>query len=152
MRFAKITTATLGLALAGLLLVPAARAGSFRQLTKLTFSRAVRIPDHRVLPAGTYWFETLGSNLAPNSVLIYNKKLMRVEAALLTIPTYRAKTRGRTEITLAGGIHNQPPALLKWFYPGRHTGQEFIYSPRTEHRIRREVARNIVGKPYASAG
>jgi hypothetical protein len=152
MRFAKITGVTLGLALAGLVMVPVAHAGLGSQKTELTFNRSIRIPDHKVLPAGTYWFQLLDTNLASDSVLIYNKNYTKVEATLLTIPTYRAKTRNRTEITLADRSDNRPPMLVKWFYPGREWGQEFVYSRKTEHRIRRDIAKNIVGTSYPSAG
>jgi hypothetical protein len=152
MRFAKIAFTALGLALAAVMVVPAAHAGVGNQMTRLTFSRPVQIPDHKVLPAGTYWFQTLNNQALPNSVLIYNKNRTRAEAILLTTPTYRARPRGRTEVTLAGGSKSRPPILLKWFYPGTDWGHEFMYSSKTEARIGEQVARNILVKPYSSVG
>ena len=152
MRFAKITFVALGLALAAVMLVPSAQAGTGNQITMLTFSRPVQIPDNKVLPAGTYWFQTLNNTALPDSVLIYNKNRSHAEAILLTTSIYRAQPRGRTEVTLAGGTQSRPPILLKWFYPGTNYGHEFMYSAKTEHRIGEEVARNILVKSSSSVG
>jgi hypothetical protein len=49
------TFITLGLVLASVIMLPAARANEYDQATKLTFNQSIQIPG-RVLPAGTYWF------------------------------------------------------------------------------------------------
>jgi hypothetical protein len=151
MKFAKITGAALGLALATMMMVPVAHASIANQMTKITFSRPVRIPDQQVLPAGAYWFQ-IRNNTSPNTVAIYNKNRTELLATALTTPAYRAKVRGRTEVTLARGSRNRPPVLLKWFYPGTDYGHEFLYSSKTEHRLHEEVAQNILTKSYSSAG
>lgn len=151
MKFAKITSLALALPLALLMVVPAAHAGVANQLSKLSFNTPVLIPNHQVLPAGTYWFR-IASTLTPNTVLIYNKNNAHVEASLVTVPAYRTKALGRTEVTLAEGAHNHPPILVKWFYPGMKYGHQFIYPSKMENRIHAEIARNVIGQPYSSAG
>jgi hypothetical protein len=146
MTFAKTTIMAVGLALALMTVGPAAHATVGNQLTKLTFNRSVQIPGDKTLPAGTYWFQILNNKALPNSVLIYNKNRTHVEAKLLTEPTYRSTLHARTEITLAGGSHNRPPVLVKWFYPDANFGHEFMYSQRTENRIREEGTTKILAQ------
>lgn len=152
MKFAKITGAALGLALAAVMMVPAAHASITNQMSKLTFNRAVQLPGDKVLPAGTYWFKLVNTEAMPNAVTIYNKNRARVEASFLTEPTYRAKVHGRIEVTLAGGSSNRTPMLVKWFYPGMNYGHEFVYSSKAERRISEEGIRNILAKRYSNAG
>jgi hypothetical protein len=150
MTFAKITSAALGAALAAVMMVPAAHASIANQMSKLTFNRAVQLPGHEILPAGTYWFKIVNTKALPNSVMIYNKSRTQVEATELTEPAYRAKSQGKTEVTLAGTNNsNRPPMLVKWFYPGTDYGHQFLYSQRTERRIEEEGTRNILAQPYS---
>jgi hypothetical protein len=149
MKFAKIASVALALPLALLMLVPAAHASVANQMSRLTFNRAVQLPGDTVLPAGTYWFKIVNNKALPNAVVIYNKTRTKVEAAELTETAYRAKPRGRTELTLAGGSGNQPPMIVKWFYPGMDYGHQFVYSQRAQRRIAEEGTRNVVAKSYS---
>ncbi len=149
MRVTKVAFMALGLASALAMAVPAAHATIADQMTKLTFSRPVQIPGNKVLPAGTYWFQTLDNQALPNAVLIYNENRTRVEATLLTEPAYRAKPQARTELALAGGSRSRAPLLVKWFYPGSDYGHRFLYSARTERQIREEGMRNVLAQPYS---
>lgn len=151
MKFVKISSVGLGLAVALIMLAPAAHASVGNQATMLTFSHPVRIPGHEVLPAGTYWFR-VSNNMSPqNTVRIYTKN-DRFIAALFTVPTYRTALPGGTQLKFAypGGDH--APVLLKWFYPGMHYGHAFMYSRRMEDRLRTEVAKNIVTQNNSNEG
>ncbi len=151
MRFAKTLSVGLGLALALSMLAPASHADVANQTTKLTFSRPVRIPDHEILPAGTYWFRVSTVMSGPNTVCIYNKNNEPI-AVLFTTPAYRTHARSGTQLTFAYRSAHHAPVLLKWFYPGMNYGHAFIYSQKMEHRIRTEVAKNIVTQVSSSEG
>src|SRR5947209_16133455 len=38
----------------------------------------------------------------------------------------------------------EPDALLKWFYPGRDTGHEFVYSGQQEKQLAQDTQQTIV--------
>ena len=50
----------------------------------------------------------------------------------MTIPTHRAEPTGDTAITLAEQGTGKPNVVLKWFYPGSLTGNQFPYSTPEE--------------------
>jgi hypothetical protein len=60
-----------------------------------------------------------------------------------TIPEYRKNHEGRTELKFAERPHNQPEALVAWFYPGRVIGHEFIYPQKVEKRVNRDHEQKI---------
>jgi len=151
MRFAKTLSVGLGLAVALVILAPAAHAGVGNQETTLTFSRPVRIPDHKILPAGTYKFHVSNMMSRQNTVRIYNKN-NRIIATLLTVPAYRNKERSGTQMEFAFRGAHQAPVLLKWFYPGALYGHAFLYSQKVEHQLRTAVAKNIVTRDNSNEG
>lgn len=151
MKFAKISSVGLGLAVALIMLAPAAQAGVGNQATMLTFSHSLRIPDHQILPAGTYWFRVSNHMGPQNTVRIYTKS-DRFVATLLTVPTYRTTVRGGTQLKFAYPDGDHAPVLLKWFYPGMHYGHAFMYSPKMENRLRTEVAKGIVTQDNSNEG
>ena len=130
-------------------LVPLARADEWDQATKLTFSQSVQIPG-RVLPAGTYWFLLLDHGVDSNVVQIFNSDRSKLVAILLTNVSERSKLTDNTAITLAERGSTQPEAIVDWFYPGRISGHEFVYSTRHE---REELAsaehQTIEARPLA---
>lgn len=138
----KIFTAILGAAFGlGLTAIaPAAHASEANQSAKLIFSQPVQIPGNTVLPAGAYWLKVDGSVAAvdENLVRIYNSDQTKLIATLETIPTTRSEsTKG--EVVLAEQPNGSPVALLKWFYPDRTTGHQFIYSPTHESQLMAET-------------
>lgn len=137
----KILTALLGAAFGlGLAFAPSAHASMENQLTKMVFNQPVQIPGNKILPAGTYWFKADGDyNIVDmDTVQIYNAKQNKVIATLNTIPTTRSRRIGRSELVLAKQSNGNPAALLKWFYPSRATGHEFVYSPQRESKLTAE--------------
>ena len=131
MRINKLCIA-LGLVIAfGLFFELAAHADETNESIKFTFSAPVQIPG-QVLPAGTYLFER--TDLADlNVIQIFNADRTVLYSTLETIPTDRAEPTGDTAITLAEPQTGNP-ALVKWFYPGRETGHEFVYSKQEEQQ------------------
>ncbi len=122
---------------------PAARADEWNQLTRFTFSQPVEIPG-RILPAGTYWFQLLGSQANRQIVLIYNADQTKLESIALTAADWRYHTTSRTDLTFAERRHDKPEALLTWYYPGMTIGHEFLYPGKLETRFDRNAKQNIL--------
>jgi hypothetical protein len=116
-----------GLLLAFAIILPVARADEFDQATKLTFNQSVQIPG-RVLPAGTYWFVLIDHGFDLNVVQIYNSDRSQVYATLLTNTSERSQPTDNTAITFAERESMPTNAIVDWFYPGRTSGHEFVYS------------------------
>ena len=123
--------------------LPMARADEWNQQTELSFSQPVEIPG-TVLPAGTYWFVLADSQSDRNLVEIFSNDWSKEYAALQTVPEYRAESTAKTEIDFAERPHDQPEALLSWYYPGDLTGHEFLYSSRQENRFARDIKEDVV--------
>ena len=97
--------------------------------TKVTFSQPVEIPGvgAQVLPAGTYIFKLLDSQIDRHVVQILNERENHVFATILAIPNSRLKTTSRTVMTFRERAAGDPEAIRAWFYPGDAWGQEFVY-------------------------
>ena len=121
----------------------AAHADESDQATTLTFSQPVQIPG-KVLAAGSYLFKLADSDSDLNIVQIFNAEGTVLYATVQTIPTERPEPTGHTVVALAEQGAGQPDALLKWFYPGRETGNEFVYSKQTEKELAQAKQETIV--------
>jgi hypothetical protein len=121
----------------------AAHADEADQATTFTFSQSVQIPG-KVLPAGTYLFEIANHGAEPNVVQIFSADRTVLYGTFLTIATERQEPAGDTTVTLAEPESGGTPALVKWFYPGRNIGTEFVYSKETEKELARDSQQTIV--------
>ena len=128
----------------------AAHADESNQATTITFSQPIQIPG-QILPAGTYSFKLLDSNSDPNVVQIFNSDQTHLYATLQTVATERQDPTGDTAITLAEQGGGKPDALLKWFYPGRDTGHEFVYSGQQEKQLAQDTQQTIVANQATNA-
>jgi hypothetical protein len=133
-----------------LFLEVAVHADDMGQATKLTFSKPIEIPG-QVLPAGTYLFKLADSNNL-DLIRIFNADGTHLFATLETIPTERRESTRDTEVTLAEQPNGEPAALVKWFYLGRTTGHEFVYSKQEEQEIAQDRQQTVVVKQTAEAG
>jgi hypothetical protein len=127
-----VTTTVLGLALMGVVFLPAAKADEWNRKTKITFSGPIEIPGVHlkgwaVLPAGTYVFKILDSQSDRHIVQIFSLDEKTVYATILAIPNYRLKATDKTVVTFRERPAGEPEALRAWFYPGRNWGEEFVY-------------------------
>jgi Protein of unknown function (DUF2911) len=129
--------------LAYAVLPPIANADNWNQMTKLEFTQPVEIPG-RFLPAGTYWFVLQNNDSGRNLVQIFSEDWRQLYATLSTVPTDRQQSTDRTEIEFAERPHEQPEALLKWYYPGLLTGHEFLYSSKHERQFAREAKLDVL--------
>jgi len=127
----------------------AAHADESNEQTTVTFSAPVQIPG-QVLPAGTYIFQQADPDNDQNLVRIFKADRSVVYAAVHTVPTQR-KDIGDTTITLAQPENGQPDMLVKWFYPGRSTGHEFVYSRPQAQEIAHASQETLAGDHVLSS-
>ena len=120
-----------------------AHADELDQSTTLTFSQPIQVPG-QVLPAGTYLFTLSSSDANLDLVQIFNSDHTHLYAMFQTIPTERRNSTDDPAITLAEQGSGNPDALLKWFYPGRLTGHEFVYSSRQEEELARDTQETVL--------
>lgn len=133
----------LGLVIAfGLFFELAAHADEVNERTTITFSAPVQIPG-QVLPAGKYVFEQADPDADLDLVRIFSADRSVLYATLQTVPADR-KDAADTAIVLAKPEGAQPEMLVKWFYPGRLTGHEFVYSKQQEQELA-HATREIFG-------
>jgi hypothetical protein len=111
---------------------PASRASEWDKKTFVTFSDAVEIPG-QVLPAGTYLFQLANSDSNRHIVQVWNEDETLLIATILTIPSVRLETPGKTAFTFEERAGAAPMALKTWFYPGDTVGQEFVYFTTAYH-------------------
>jgi hypothetical protein len=124
----------LGLLLASVFILPAARADEWNQASKLTFNQSVQIPG-RVLPAGTYWFILTDSISDRNIVQIFNSDRSTLYATILTINAERLEPTDHTALTFAERDSMPSNSIVTWFYPGDNFGHEFVYSKSEQQEL-----------------
>jgi hypothetical protein len=120
----------------------AAHADELNEATQMTFSQPVQVPGH-TLPAGTYLFKVAPVD-TENVVQIFNANGTVLYASAMTIPTLRPEATGQTAVTLAEQTSGEPYALLKWFYPGRLTGREFVYPKAQQQQLAQDRHEDIL--------
>ena len=120
-------TVLVGLCMLGTML-PQAKADEGNQKTIFTFSGPVEIPG-KVLPAGTYVFKLVNSDLVAdrNIIQVLSKNGNKLYGTFLAITDYRMKPTGKTVVTFDERAPGAPEAIKAWFYPGDTNGHEFVY-------------------------
>jgi hypothetical protein len=121
----------------------AAHADESDEATTMSFSQPLEVPG-QVLPAGTYLFVLADHGAEPNVVQIFSSDRTVLYGTFLTVATQRQGPAGDTTVTLAEPESGGTPVLVKWFYPGRDIGNEFVYSKQTEKELARDRQQNIV--------
>ncbi len=132
MKLFNVALVAIGLIVSGALFSPAVQADEWNRKTIVKFSGPVEIPGVHmpgwgVLPAGTYVFKILDSQSNRHIVQIFSEDEKTVYATILAIPNYRLQATDKTVITFRERPAGQPEALRAWFYPGRTSGEEFVY-------------------------
>jgi Protein of unknown function (DUF2911) len=146
MRINKLSIALSAVIACGLFFQPAAHADEEDEATTITFSTPIQIPG-AVLPAGTYLFKLADTESDLNLVQIFNAEGTKLYATLQTVPTQRQEPANNTAVTLAEQGAGNPDALVKWFYPGRLTGNEFLYPDHREQQLAPDTRHTIVASP-----
>jgi hypothetical protein len=121
----------------------AAAASEYNQRTELTFSEPVMVPGATLQP-GRYTFE-LADSRATRQVVEIRHADGAIVNTVMAVPIRRENVRGDSVLkfnptTTSDGA---PVALKAWFYPGRTTGHEFVYSDAEARDIARR-SRTIV--------
>ena len=124
-------------------------AAEMDQFTNISFSQPVEIPG-QTLPAGTYLFKLLNADHL-NLIQISNLDGSHLYATLLTNSTERPEATENTVVVMAEQGSGKPVAILKWFYPGRTDGHEFVYSEYEIHQLAQGQQWTIVAKKHAEA-
>jgi hypothetical protein len=127
-----------------------AHADESDEATFISFSAPVQIPG-QVLPAGTYLFELADHGSEPNVVQVFSSDRSVLYGTFLTVATDRQDPTDDTTVTLAEPESGGTPALVKWFYPGRDIGNEFLYSKQTEKELARDSQQTIVARQAPSS-
>src|ERR1700716_4023269 len=141
----------IGFAIASVLFLEVvAHADEADQSIKITFSQATEIPG-RILPAGTYLFKLADPNDL-DLVRIFNSEGTRLYATLQTVTAERSKPTGDTVVVLAEQPEGRPETLLQWFYHGRSSGHELVYSKQEEQQLAQDRQQTIVAKETPEAG
>ena len=112
-----VTTSVFCLALMGVVYSPAAKADGWNRKTVMTFSAPVEIPGVHlkgwgVLPAGTYVFKLLDSQVDRHIVQIFNKDETVVYATILAMT--EAARMLRTSCSRASSIRF--PVWHRWLW------------------------------------
>ncbi len=122
-------------------LVPLARASERDELTEVTFKEQVEIPGH-VLPAGSYWFVREPDQI--EVVRIFSLDWKTLYATELTAAAERLTPAEETTFTFARRESSGPEVLVKWFYPGRTIGHEFLYPKQEERELAHAEQQTVV--------
>ena len=134
---------TLGLMIAFVLFFEfGAHAEESNESTKITFNVPVQIPG-QVLSPGTYTFQQAGSN-DPNIIQIFNADRTVLIATVQTVSAERLEPADDTLITLAEPEAGNADVLVKWFYPGRTIGHEFVYPKQQEVQLARDQQHTLI--------
>ncbi|HYM08526.1 MAG TPA: hypothetical protein VEU11_18385 [Terriglobales bacterium] len=146
----KLLAVVFSVVLACMVFLPAAAADDWNQATKMHFSEPVAIPG-MTLPAGTYWFLLADTQGGQQMVQVFNADRSKLYATAEVVPTERRHSTNEVELQFAERSPQRPEALLKWYYPGRLTGQEFLYPQKWENRFMREAKQDVVASPFNSS-
>jgi hypothetical protein len=123
--------------------LPKARADEWNQMTRFTFTQSVEVPG-KILPAGTYWFQLLDSPSNRKIVQVYNADQTRLCTTVLAASAWRDTASSRTELSFAERRHDQPEAIVTWFYPGMQIGTEFLYPQPEEQRLNHDARQDML--------
>ena len=123
----KAMNAVFALALGMVMMVPGLRADAGDEETILTFSQSIQLPNHTILPAGTYRFMLAdpGTQKQLVRVMDYDKKLI---TTIPTITTWKLQRDKDIVLKVSEPQGNEPVALMTWFYPDKQFGHQFVYS------------------------
>jgi len=127
------TGLALGVAMIGLMVVAAPQAQQLAETnnkTILTFDQPVEVPG-MVLPAGSYTFQLMDSPSTDRHIVqIFDKDGSKLITTVMAMNESRTDPADKTVTAFYEVPAGKPQALRVWFYPGKTTGQGFIY-PKT---------------------
>jgi hypothetical protein len=149
MNWLKAFTVVFCLTLALGALAPAARADEWNQRMGVRFNQPIQVPG-AVLAPGSYWFVLANFEGNRQVMQIFSHDWSTLYSTTVTNSTIREEPHSRIEVELAERPGNQPPALLKLFYPGLQTGHEFVYHRKEERELKRDARLDLLSRPHGS--
>ncbi len=108
--------------------------------TEITVNEQIEIPGH-ILTPGEYTM-ALMDNTAPTRVVVFRDSDGEFVASAMAWTAERTDPEG-TKFTFYETPANEPPAMRKWFYPGRTIGFEFIYPESRSNKLARYSHRHV---------
>lgn len=134
-----------------LLAAPKANADDWNKRSVVTFTEPVEVPGSgaQVLPAGTYVFRLVDSLTDRHIVQILNADETHVFTTILAIPRSRMDVTSKTVITFRERPAGEPEALKSWYFPGRETGDEFVYGRSKAILLAKETNDVVLTTPVA---
>ena len=149
MNFRTLCSVVFGLAVACMVVLPLAQGSEANEQTKVTFDHSVEVPGC-VLQAGSYWF--VRDTNDTDVVRIFSLDWKTLYATEMTASAERATPFDNTSFTFAERETSSSEALVKWFYPGRTIGHEFLYSKQEERELAHDRQLTIVSGREAQPG
>ena len=149
MNFRKLYSVVFSIVVACMVLLPLAQASEANEQTEVTFDQSVEIPGC-VLQAGSYWFVRDTNNT--DVVRIFSLDWKTLYATEMTASAERPTPFDNTTFTLAERESSSSEALVKWFYPGRTIGHEFLYPKQVERELAHDRQQTIVSGREAQPG
>ncbi len=136
------------------LVAPKAKADESDQKTTVTFSEPFEVPGvgQHILPAGTYVFKLMNSQSDRHIVQIFNQDGTHVFATILAIPDSRQNTTDKTVMTFREAPAGQPQSLKAWFYPGRESGDYFVYERSRAIELAKQNNEAVLSTPAVLTG
>jgi hypothetical protein len=131
------------------LAAPKAKADDWNRRSVITFSEPVEVPGSgaQVLPAGTYVFKVTDSLSDRHIVQIFNQDETHVFTTILAIPRDRVNVTPESVITFRERPAGEPEALRTWYFPGRTTGDEFVYERSKALMLAKETNETVLSTP-----
>jgi hypothetical protein len=117
-------------------IAPAALANEWDQLTYVTFSQPVQLPNV-TLRAGTYAIQLADLWSNRNVVQVFSKDESKIYGTFLTISERRLEATGHPVIMFKEAPAGSPQAVKAFFYPGTLYGKEFVYPVKQAEAISR---------------
>jgi hypothetical protein len=133
------------------LVAPQAKADDWNRKTVLTFSEPFEVPGvgQHLLPAGTYIFKVMNSQLDRHIVQIFSQDEKHVFTTILAIPNFRLKATKKTVMTFSEARAGEPQSLKAWFYPGLEWGEQFVYERPRALELAKESNEDVLSTPVA---
>jgi len=117
-----------------------AQASERDEMTYFTFTAPFELPGV-ALPPGTYIFKRPDSTGDQNIVQVFSKDGQNLYGTFLTVPFDRPTPSSEPSVIFQETAKGAPEAIEGWFYPGRLTGEKFIYrDQRGDRRVTRANA------------
>jgi len=129
----------------------AAHADDLDRATRITFTQPVQVPG-QVLPAGSYLFKLVDTESTEHVVQILSADQRVLYGTFLTSAAELQDPAGDTELTFAEPESGGVPVLVKWFYPGDDSGNEFLYSKQTEKQLAQDKHQTVLANQAPISG